>query len=94
MAGSDDKLVSLRIEEGIAYICVDVQGESVNTLSPAMSTRMEEILDALKSESGLEGAVIHSGAWTSSKPHHRARLPGPCPFRFSALKVLTCQATG
>ena len=35
-----DKFASVKIEDGIAYICVDVQGDSVNTLSPGMSERM------------------------------------------------------
>lgn len=60
MAKSSEKLVSLTLEEGIAYLCVDVKGESVNTLSTAMSERMDEILEGLKRESGLEGAVIYS----------------------------------
>lgn len=57
---NDEKLVSVKIDGGIAYLCIDVKGENVNTLSPAMSERMEEILEGLKRESGLEGAVIHS----------------------------------
>lgn len=57
----NEKLVSVRIEDGIAYICVDVKADSVNTLSPAMSTRMEEILRGLKREKDLQGAVVHSG---------------------------------
>ena len=75
---SDEKLVSVRIDGGIAYICIDVEGENVNTLSPAMSERMEEVLEGLKRESGLEvglggdpgdlsggvvpGVVAHTGA--------------------------------
>jgi len=56
-----DKLVSVKIDDGIAYICVDIQGESVNTLSPAMSVRMGEILTDLKGQKNLEGAVVYSG---------------------------------
>lgn len=57
---SDDQMVSLRVEDGIAYICIDVANESVNTLSPAMSTRMDQILEELRREPNLLGAVIHS----------------------------------
>ncbi|MEZ4462715.1 MAG: enoyl-CoA hydratase-related protein [bacterium] len=56
-----DKFASVKIEDGIAYICVDVQGDSVNTLSPGMSERMGEILSGLKREKGLQGAVVYSG---------------------------------
>lgn len=56
-----DKQVSVNIDDGIAYICVDIQGESVNTLSPAMSQRMGEILSDLRLKRGLEGAVVYSG---------------------------------
>ncbi len=56
-----EKLVSVNIDDGIAYLCVDIQGESVNTLSPAMSERMDEILTGLKREKNLEGAVVYSG---------------------------------
>lgn len=56
-----DKLVSVCVDDGIAYICVDIQGESVNTLSPAMSDRMREILAGLRHEKNLQGAVVYSG---------------------------------
>src|SRR5690606_9158088 len=56
----DDQMVSLRVEDGIGYICIDVANESVNTLSPAMSGRMDEILEDLRREPKLVGAVIHS----------------------------------
>lgn len=61
MARSTEKLVSVEIREGIAYLRIDVAGAKVNTLSPAMTDRMEEILDGLRREQGLEGAVIYSG---------------------------------
>ncbi len=58
---SSEKLVSVDIRDGIAYICFDVKGEKVNTLSPAMNERMEEILEGLKREkSKLDGAVLYS----------------------------------
>ncbi|AWV87892.1 3-hydroxyacyl-CoA dehydrogenase NAD-binding domain-containing protein [Bradymonas sediminis] len=52
---------SLRIEEGIAYICIDVADKSVNTLSTPMTGRFEEILDELQDTPPIEGVVIYSG---------------------------------
>ncbi len=57
----DNPLATLRIEEGIAYVCIDLADEKVNTLSPAMTDRFDEILDGLQHEPGLEGVVLHSG---------------------------------
>jgi 3-hydroxyacyl-CoA dehydrogenase/enoyl-CoA hydratase/3-hydroxybutyryl-CoA epimerase len=58
---SDDKYATLEIDDGIAYICVDVKDERVNTLSTPMTDRFETILTELKATDGLEGAVIYSG---------------------------------
>lgn len=52
---------SLRIEEGIAYICIDVADKSVNTLSTPMTGRFEAILDELEDAPPVEGVVIYSG---------------------------------
>lgn len=57
----EDKLISVRIEEDIAWLCMDVQGEKMNTLSSATTARMEEIMDGLRREEGLRGAVLYSG---------------------------------
>jgi 3-hydroxyacyl-CoA dehydrogenase/enoyl-CoA hydratase/3-hydroxybutyryl-CoA epimerase len=56
-----EKLASVRIEDQIAYVCVDVVGEKVNTLSTPMTDRFEEILDGLAREAGLVGVVLYSG---------------------------------
>lgn len=56
-----EKLASVRVEDGIAYVCVDVAGERVNTLSTPMTDRFEEIIDGLEREPGLEGVVLYSG---------------------------------
>jgi hypothetical protein len=56
-----EKLASVRVEDGIAYVCVDVVGERVNTLSTPMTDRFEEIIDGLEREPGLEGVVLYSG---------------------------------
>ncbi|MFB6264415.1 MAG: enoyl-CoA hydratase-related protein, partial [Bradymonadaceae bacterium] len=57
---SNHPLVGYRLEDGIAYLDIDVEGEPVNTLSPAMTGRFEELLDGLGREAGLEGVVLHS----------------------------------
>lgn len=57
---TQDKYVGLRIDEGIAYVGIDVADQSVNTLSTAMTGRFEEILDQLHEASELEGVVIYS----------------------------------
>lgn len=58
---SDDKRVSLRVEDEIAYIEIDCPGKKVNTLSSALIDEMEGVLDDLqKQKSELNGAVIHS----------------------------------
>lgn len=54
-------LASVRIEAGIAHVEIDIEGESVNTLSTPMTDRFEEIVDGLRHETGLKGAVISSG---------------------------------
>jgi len=61
MADKNHELATVRIEDGMAYVCIDVAGEEVNTLSAGMTDRFDEILDGLKRESGLEGVVLHSG---------------------------------
>jgi 3-hydroxyacyl-CoA dehydrogenase/enoyl-CoA hydratase/3-hydroxybutyryl-CoA epimerase len=53
--------LSLRVDDGIAYVCIDVSGQRVNTLSTPMTERFEEVLDELRDTAGLEGVVIHSG---------------------------------
>jgi 3-hydroxyacyl-CoA dehydrogenase / enoyl-CoA hydratase / 3-hydroxybutyryl-CoA epimerase len=52
---------SLRVDDAIAYICIDVGGQRVNTLSTPMTERFEQILDELGDTPALEGVVIHSG---------------------------------
>jgi 3-hydroxyacyl-CoA dehydrogenase/enoyl-CoA hydratase/3-hydroxybutyryl-CoA epimerase len=52
---------SVRVEDAIAYVCIDVSGQSVNTLSTPMTERFEQILDELGDTAALEGVVIHSG---------------------------------
>ena len=56
-----DPRVQLRVEDGIAYLCVDVLEDKVNTLSTPMVERFEAILAQLRQGSPLEGVVLHSG---------------------------------
>jgi len=58
---SDHPLISTRIDDGVAYLCIDVDDKQVNTLSTSLTDRFEEILDGLRRESSLEGVVLHSG---------------------------------
>ncbi|MBA2664745.1 MAG: enoyl-CoA hydratase/isomerase family protein [Bradymonadaceae bacterium] len=58
---SAEKLVSVEIEHGIAYLRIDVKGQSVNTLSTPMLDRFEEILGSLQHDATIEGVVIFSG---------------------------------
>ncbi|MFW5968841.1 MAG: 3-hydroxyacyl-CoA dehydrogenase NAD-binding domain-containing protein, partial [Persicimonas sp.] len=53
--------VSVRIEETIAYVCIDVAEKSVNTLSTPLTERFDEILEELDDTPSLEGVVIYSG---------------------------------
>jgi 3-hydroxyacyl-CoA dehydrogenase/enoyl-CoA hydratase/3-hydroxybutyryl-CoA epimerase len=58
---ADHPLISTRIDDGIAYLCIDVDDKKVNTLSTALTDRFEEILASLQHEPELEGVVLHSG---------------------------------
>lgn len=58
---SQDRYAECRVEDGIAYICVDVRDERVNTLSTPMTDRFETILDELEAAPDLLGAVVYSG---------------------------------
>ena len=55
-----DSQINLTYQDDIAILTLDVKGERVNTLGPAMTERMEAILDELEAKSGLTAAVIES----------------------------------
>jgi 3-hydroxyacyl-CoA dehydrogenase/enoyl-CoA hydratase/3-hydroxybutyryl-CoA epimerase len=57
----DDAYLSLEFEDNIAYVCIDVEGEKLNKLSPAMLDSFEEVIIQLRSSKDLEGAVLYSG---------------------------------
>ena len=61
MAGKGEKLASVSIEDGIAFVEIDVAGEAVNTLSTPMVERFEEILQSVSADDSVQGMVIHSG---------------------------------
>lgn len=59
-ASSGEQLATLRIENHIALIGIDVAGESVNKLSTPMMDRFEELLDEILSDSSIKAIVLHS----------------------------------
>jgi 3-hydroxyacyl-CoA dehydrogenase / enoyl-CoA hydratase / 3-hydroxybutyryl-CoA epimerase len=52
--------VTLRVEEEIAYLCIDIPGERVNTLSAALIDEFEAVLGELQTREDVRGAVVHS----------------------------------
>lgn len=58
---STEPLASVRIDDHIAYVCVDVKADKLNTLSTPMTARFEEILAGLKGQPDLQGVVLYSG---------------------------------
>ncbi len=60
-----NKLANVRIEDGIAYVEIDVADRSVNTLSTPMVHRFEELLDSSLKDENVEGVVIHSAKPTN-----------------------------
>ena len=59
-AETGEPLASVRIDDGIAYVALNVAGEKVNTLSTPMVDRFEEILDSSLHDDSVEAIVIHS----------------------------------
>lgn len=57
---SAEKLVAVEITDGIAYVRIDVKGQTVNTLSSPMIDRFEEILGSLAHDKSVKGVVISS----------------------------------
>ncbi|TXD35820.1 fatty acid oxidation complex subunit alpha FadJ [Lujinxingia vulgaris] len=60
MASSSTTLVRHRIEDGLALVEIDVDGQSVNTLSTPMIEHFEALLDAIEGDSEVRGVVITS----------------------------------
>ncbi len=59
-AESDHELATVRIEDRIAFVGIDVAGESVNTLSTPMVDRFEDLLESSLYDDDVDGIVIHS----------------------------------
>ncbi len=59
-ANNGQQLATVSIDDGIAFVGIDVAGESVNTLSTPMVDRFEELLDGPLSEGNIQGVVLHS----------------------------------
>ena len=49
------------LEDGIAELCFDLQGDSVNKFNRLTLEELGEATQALASESGLKGVVVTSG---------------------------------
>lgn len=60
MASSSTSYMRHHIEDGLAHVEIDVDGQSVNTLSTPMIERFEALLDELETRSDVEGVVITS----------------------------------
>jgi 3-hydroxyacyl-CoA dehydrogenase / enoyl-CoA hydratase / 3-hydroxybutyryl-CoA epimerase len=58
---AQDKLVNVHLDQGLAYVCMDVHGERVNTLSSPVIDRFEEIFAVLEQDKTIEGVIIYSG---------------------------------
>jgi 3-hydroxyacyl-CoA dehydrogenase / enoyl-CoA hydratase / 3-hydroxybutyryl-CoA epimerase len=60
MTVSDPSGVSLSVDDGVAFVTFDLQGEKVNKLSRAVMERLGAILDELSQPSSLRGAIFTS----------------------------------
>ena len=49
------------VEDGVAMILVDVQGESMNVLSPKVADDFERVLNRVESDEDIRAVVIGSG---------------------------------
>lgn len=64
MSNSAGEHAVLRVEtgaDGIAVVTLDVPGESVNTLYPALSEELESVLTEIEKDASVRGVVIVSG---------------------------------
>ena len=53
--------LSLETENGIGIITIDVPGESVNALSPAVVEEFAAVLDRIDRDAGIRAVVLMSG---------------------------------
>lgn len=64
MANSAGEHAILRFEtgeDGIAVVTLDVPGESVNTLFPALQQELDDVLSTVEKDASVRGVVITSG---------------------------------
>merc|ERR1711974_92456 len=59
--GQGKALSASFLEDGIAELCFDLQGDSVNKFNRLTLEELSEATQALASESGLKGVVVTSG---------------------------------
>ncbi len=59
-AESDHDLVTVRVDDRIAFVGIDVADQSVNTLSTPMVDRFEDLLESSLHDDDVDGVVIYS----------------------------------
>lgn len=52
---------TIEMDNGVAVVRIDIEGESINALSPKMNDDFERVLDRLESDPAIHAAVIISG---------------------------------
>ncbi|WP_163131816.1 fatty acid oxidation complex subunit alpha FadJ [Agarivorans sp. Alg241-V36] len=57
----EQQTFTLTIEENVALLKIDVQGETMNTLKAEFGPELDAILDDLSTQSQLTGMVVYSG---------------------------------
>jgi 3-hydroxyacyl-CoA dehydrogenase / enoyl-CoA hydratase / 3-hydroxybutyryl-CoA epimerase len=53
--------IRVEVQDGVATLLIDVPGEPVNTISPALGEELAELLAALASDAGVQAVVVASG---------------------------------
>ena len=59
--GSSLRNFRVTVEEGIATVLVDVAGEAVNTISPAVGAELSSLVDELGADGRVKAVVVASG---------------------------------
>jgi 3-hydroxyacyl-CoA dehydrogenase/enoyl-CoA hydratase/3-hydroxybutyryl-CoA epimerase len=59
--GSSLQNFSVTVDEGIATVLIDVAGETVNTISPAVGAELSKLVDELGADGRVKAVVIASG---------------------------------
>jgi 3-hydroxyacyl-CoA dehydrogenase / enoyl-CoA hydratase / 3-hydroxybutyryl-CoA epimerase len=53
--------IRVEVEDGVATLLLDIPGEPVNTLSPALGAELSEVLRALEKDGAVRAVVVASG---------------------------------